>query len=83
MTVTDLKPQPIYALHGVGRTYGQGPAAVHAVRDVNFDIDRGEFLVIVGPSGSGKSTLLQLLGALDRPTDGDIELRGPRTRAAR
>jgi putative ABC transport system ATP-binding protein len=78
MTVSDLNRQPIYALHGVGRIYGQGAAAVHAVHDVDLEIGRGEFVVIVGPSGSGKSTLLQLLGALDRPTEGEIEFEGRR-----
>jgi putative ABC transport system ATP-binding protein len=76
MTVTDLNRHPIYALRGVGRVYGQGANAVHAVSEVDLEIDRGEFLVIVGPSGSGKTTLLQLLGALDRPTDGEIEFEG-------
>jgi putative ABC transport system ATP-binding protein len=76
MTVTDLKPQPIYSLHSVRRVYGSGAAEVQAVRDLDLEIDRGEFLVVVGPSGSGKTTLLQLLGALDRPTSGEVEFEG-------
>jgi putative ABC transport system ATP-binding protein len=76
MTVTDLKPQPIYSLHAVRRVYGNGAAQVQAVRDLDLEIDRGEFLVIVGPSGSGKTTLLQLLGALDRPTSGEVKFEG-------
>ena len=76
MTVTNLDRQPIYSLQGIGRRYGQNGNAVHAVRDVDLEIARGEFLVIVGPSGSGKSTLLQLLGTLDRPTDGRIDFEG-------
>ena len=76
MTVTDLTRQSIYSLREISRVYGQGSSAVHAVREINLEIRRGEFVVIVGPSGSGKSTLLQLLGALDRPTDGEIELEG-------
>ena len=47
-----------------------------AVRDLDLEIDRGEFLVVVGPSGSGKTTLLQLLGALDRPTSGEVKFEG-------
>ena len=76
MTVTSIDPQPIYSLQGVGRVYGHSVNQVHAVRDVDLEIDRGEFVVIVGPSGSGKTTLLQLLGALDRPTDGQIAFEG-------
>src|SRR6059058_1193884 len=76
MTVTDLKPQAIYTLHSVRRVYGNGAAQVQAVRDLDLEIERGEFLVVVGPSGSGKTTLLQLLGALDRPTSGEIQFEG-------
>jgi putative ABC transport system ATP-binding protein len=76
MTVTDLKRQPIYSLHSVRRAYGSGAAEVEAVRDLDLEIERGEFLVVVGPSGSGKTTLLQLLGALDRPTSGEVRFEG-------
>jgi ABC-type lipoprotein export system ATPase subunit len=58
----------------VGRTYDDG--AVQALVDVSLDIRRGEYLAIMGPSGSGKSTLLNLLGALDRPTTGNILFEG-------
>jgi putative ABC transport system ATP-binding protein len=61
---------PVYQLRGVSRTYGEGGGAVSALRGVNLTIEQGEFVAVAGPSGSGKSTLLQLLGALDRPTEG-------------
>jgi putative ABC transport system ATP-binding protein len=76
MTVTDLKRQPIYSLRDVKRVYGQGTGEVRAVRDLDLEIGSGEFVVVVGPSGSGKTTLLQLLGALDRPTSGEIQFEG-------
>jgi len=59
-----------------GRVYGQGPSAVHAVRDVSFTIEAGSLVAIVGASGSGKSTLLNMLGTLDRPTSGTIKIAG-------
>ena len=56
------------------RLYPDGQ--VHALEDVNITIRRGEYVAIMGPSGSGKSTLLNLLGALDRPTSGEIYFDG-------
>ena len=76
MTVSTLNRQPIYSLRSVVRAFGDGAAQVQAVRDVDLEIDRAEFVVVVGPSGSGKTTLLQLLGALDRPTGGEILFEG-------
>jgi putative ABC transport system ATP-binding protein len=63
-------------LQGVWKTYGEGPAAVHALRALDLSIPRGELAVILGPSGSGKTTLLNLMGALDRPTAGFIRVDG-------
>lgn len=54
------------------KTYGKGENVVHAVNHVNFSVDEGEFVAIVGASGSGKSTLLHLLGGVDRPTGGKV-----------
>ena len=62
----------MYELRSVSKTYGNGAAPVHAVRDVDLHVDEGELVAIAGPSGSGKTTLLQLLGALDRATSGDV-----------
>jgi putative ABC transport system ATP-binding protein len=64
---------PVLAVREASRTY---PGAVRALRDVSLSISDAEMLAIVGPSGSGKSTLLQLMGTLDKPTSGRIELRG-------
>ena len=63
---------------GLGRRYGEGEAATVALRDASFRIDPGEYLAVIGRSGSGKSTLLNLLGLLDRPTEGRLELLGER-----
>lgn len=62
--------KPMIQVCGVSRSFENG--RIQALRCVDVSIARGEFLAIVGPSGSGKSTLLQLLGALDRPTSGEI-----------
>jgi len=68
--------QRIYELTGVAKVYGGGDAPVHAVSDVDLRIEPGELVVVAGPSGSGKTTLLQLLGALDRPTRGEVRFEG-------
>ena len=61
-------------LRGIERVFRVGEEEVHALRGVNLDIARGEYLSIMGPSGSGKSTLLNLIGLLDRPNGGRYEL---------
>ncbi len=72
---------PLYELEDVGRRYGQGATEVRALAGVDLRIAAGEFVVVAGPSGSGKTTLLQLLGALDRPTDGVVHFEGRDLRA--
>ncbi|MBT8472044.1 MAG: ABC transporter ATP-binding protein [Marinicaulis sp.] len=62
----------IYRTTGLTKVYGEGPAAVHALRGVNLEIPTGELVVLLGPSGSGKSTLLNILGGIDRGSDGDV-----------
>jgi putative ABC transport system ATP-binding protein len=64
---------PVLAVHNASKTY---PGNVHALRNVSLTVFPGELLSIVGPSGSGKSTLLHLMGTLDSPTEGVVEIRG-------
>jgi putative ABC transport system ATP-binding protein len=66
----------VYELSVVSRTYTLGGVQVHAVREIDVTLRAGESVAIVGPSGSGKTTLLQLLGALDRPTGGELIFEG-------
>ena len=63
-------------LSGINRTFYLGDSKVHALRDVNLIIARGEYIAVMGPSGSGKSTLLNLIGLLDRPDEGTYKLEG-------
>jgi len=68
----------LLSARGLCKEYGKGDALVRAVDDVDLDVAVGETVAIMGPSGCGKSTLLHLLGGLDRPTRGEIELAGSR-----
>ncbi len=58
------------------KTYGEGETAVHALKNVSFSVNKGEYVAIVGESGSGKSTLLNMIGALDRPEMGKVTIAG-------
>lgn len=66
----------ILKVENLTKTYGSGENLVHAVNDVSFSVEKGEFVAIVGASGSGKSTLLHLIGGVDRPTSGKIFVDG-------
>ena len=66
----------ILKVENLTKTYGSGENLVHAVDDVSFSVEKGEFVAIVGASGSGKSTLLHLIGGVDRPTSGKIIVDG-------
>ncbi len=66
----------IYDVRGVAKFFTKGDSVVRAVDGVDLDIEAGEFVALEGPSGSGKTTLLQLLGALDRPSEGQVLFEG-------
>ena len=63
-------------LRNVSKTYGSGPTAVHALRDVDLSVDRGELVAVMGPSGSGKSTLLTIAGTLEEASEGNVLIDG-------
>jgi putative ABC transport system ATP-binding protein len=67
---------PLMSLRRVSKVYGEGEAAVYALREVDLDIEAGEFVALMGPSGSGKSTCLNILGCLDAPTSGEYLFHG-------
>lgn len=67
---------PFLEVEHLTKVYGTGANQVKALDDVNFTVEKGQFVAIVGPSGSGKSTLMHLLGGVDRPTSGSVRLSG-------
>lgn len=69
----------VVKLSDVVKTYFMGENQVHALRGVSFEIQQGEFVSIMGPSGSGKSTCMNMIGCLDRPTSGNVEINGVQT----
>jgi putative ABC transport system ATP-binding protein len=66
----------VLELRGVSKVYGEGPAEVQALRDVNLSVDAGVLVAVMGPSGSGKSTLLTIAGSLEEPTSGQVLVEG-------
>jgi putative ABC transport system ATP-binding protein len=66
----------VVVARGLTRRYGEGDAAVYALREVDVDIQRGELTAVMGPSGSGKSTLMHCLAGLDKPTEGSVLFDG-------
>ncbi len=69
-------PRALIAMRDIWRTYQMGSEELHALRGVSFDVERGEYVAIIGPSGSGKSTLMNLIGCLDTPTKGQYWING-------
>lgn len=69
-------PEALIQLRGVTKAYGQGQASFLALKGIDLDITRGEFVAVMGPSGSGKSTVMNLLGCLDVPTSGRYIFQG-------
>ena len=66
----------ILEIKNLCKVYGKGETKVDALKNVSFDVEQGEFVAIVGPSGSGKSTLLHILGGVDSPTSGVVNIAG-------
>jgi putative ABC transport system ATP-binding protein len=70
--------EPLVRLRSVAKDYKRGAETVHVLQALDLEIPQGDFLALMGPSGSGKSTLLNLIGGLDRPSSGTIEIAGSR-----
>lgn len=70
------REEHLITFRGVTKIYGEGQAAMQALRGIDIDIDEGDFVAIMGPSGSGKSTCMNILGCLDTPTSGIYEFKG-------
>jgi putative ABC transport system ATP-binding protein len=69
-------PESLISMRNIWKTYQMGTEQLHALRDVSFDVRKGEYVAIIGPSGSGKSTLMNLIGCLDSPTSGQYWING-------
>jgi putative ABC transport system ATP-binding protein len=74
--VAERAPSAVVAARDITRRYGEGDAAVDALRGVSLDVAQGKLTAVMGPSGSGKSTLMHILAALDRPTSGSVWIAG-------
>jgi putative ABC transport system ATP-binding protein len=72
----DAVPASLISMRDIWKTYQMGSEQVHALHGVSFDVQKGEYVAIIGPSGSGKSTLMNLIGCLDTPTKGEYWING-------
>jgi putative ABC transport system ATP-binding protein len=70
--------QPLVEVSAVDKVFRRGSEAIHVLQQLSLKVSSGEFLALMGPSGSGKSTLLNLIGGLDRPTSGSVQVAGER-----
>jgi putative ABC transport system ATP-binding protein len=78
MSVNPSSDGPLVAVDGVEKIFRRGAEEIHVLSHLSLHVPRGEFLALMGPSGSGKSTLLNLIGGLDRPTQGTVSVAGER-----
>jgi putative ABC transport system ATP-binding protein len=76
LLVHDAVPASLISMRDIWKTYQMGSEQVHALHGVSFDVQKGEYVAIIGPSGSGKSTLMNLIGCLDTPTKGEYWING-------
>lgn len=75
-SVTDQHPGALISMRNIWKTYQMGTQQLHALKGVTFEVQKGEYLAIIGPSGSGKSTLMNLIGCLDSPSKGQYWING-------
>jgi len=73
-----IPERSLISMENIWKTYQMGVEELHALKDVSFQVEKGEYLAIIGPSGSGKSTLMNLIGCLDSPTKGQYWINGHR-----
>ena len=71
-----LKPNVLISMRNIWKTYQMGSEELHALKGVSFEVEKGEYVAIIGPSGSGKSTLMNLIGCLDSPSKGEYWING-------
>ncbi len=75
-SITNPAPDALISMRNIWKTYQMGTEQLHALQGVTFEVQKGEYLAIIGPSGSGKSTLMNLIGCLDSPTTGQYWING-------